>query len=73
MGTESFLRPSSELSVRFCFICFDGSKTLKQLQIMKDSGLEIKEYDEQFVRENCSSIVIGIERLKKFVQNYKTI
>ncbi|RXG51115.1 Aspartate aminotransferase [Armadillidium vulgare] len=41
MSNTEFLRPSNELSVRFCFVCFDGTQALKSYKALKDKGIKL--------------------------------
>ncbi|KAL7634953.1 UNVERIFIED_CONTAM: hypothetical protein RMT77_015334 [Armadillidium vulgare] len=73
MSNTEFLRPSNELSVRFCFVCFDGTQALKSYKALKDKGIKLDSSDEQgkkFLEENCQNLVQGMQRLKEWVRKY---
>ena len=65
------MRPSEELTVRFCFVCFDGANALKQLQTIKKNPSEMNlSFNEDFLSQNLTSLVDGVKRLKTFVQKH---
>ncbi|XP_050729782.1 aspartate aminotransferase-like [Eriocheir sinensis] len=64
MSSHPFLRPASELTTRFCFVCFDGSVALQALRTQPDSSSPLS---EEFVREHCQALVRGVEKLKQWV------
>ena len=67
-GGPSFLRPVEELTVRLCFINFDGSAALKASEAV---GLRSPLPDD-FVEKNCELTAGGIQALKKWVLTQKT-
>lgn len=64
MSSHPFLRPASELTTRFCFVCFDGSVALQALRMQLDYSSPLS---EEFVREHCQAVVRGVEKLKQWV------
>lgn len=68
MSSKTFLRPSSELTTRFCFVAFDGAEALQALRALPDASGPLR---DEFVREHCQTIVKGVERLKQWVVKNK--
>ena len=66
-GGPAFLRPSTELTVRMCFVNFDGSVALKASMAI---GLH-NPLPEGFVEEHCVLTVGGIQVLKQWILNQK--
>ncbi|MPC95663.1 hypothetical protein E2C01_090883 [Portunus trituberculatus] len=64
MSSQPFLRPSSELTTRFCFVCFDGAAALRTLRTLPSSSSPL---GDDFVREHCPTVVKGVESLKQWV------
>ena len=64
MSSHPFLRPSSELTTRFCFVCFDGSEVLRALRTLPATSAPLQ---EEFIRDHCPTIVNGVERLRNWV------
>lgn len=64
MSSQPFLRPSSELTTRFCFVCFDGAAALQTLRTLPSSSAPLGDH---FVREHCPTVVKGVENLKQWV------
>ena len=66
-GGPDFLRPAQELTVRLCFVHFDGSLALKASQAVSlDNPLPAG-----FVEEHCKSTADGIQALKEWVLSQK--
>ncbi|XP_069998079.1 aspartate aminotransferase [Penaeus vannamei] len=63
MSAHAFLRPPEEFTTRFCFVCFDGSNALEAAQGKPAS----ETLGDDFVRQYCSPVVEGVERLKSWV------
>lgn len=56
-GGPGFLRPDDELTVRLCFVNFDGAKALQESRrIGIDNPLP-----ENFVQEACTPVYDGIQ------------
>ena len=66
-GGPSFLRPVEELTVRLCFVNFDGSVALKTSEAV---GLD-KPLPNGFVEKHCELTAGGIQALKKWVLTQK--
>ena len=66
MPSTPFLRPSSELTTRFCFVCFDGKKALDAIKASKNTV-----FNDDFVKENCTPIIEGVERIKTWIKTLK--
>lgn len=62
-GGPSFLRPVEELTVRLCFVNFDGSVALKASEAC---GLK-KPLPDDFVEKYCDLTASGIQALKNWV------
>ena len=62
-GGPSFLRPVEELTVRLCFVNFDGSVALKASEAC---GLK-KPLPDDFVEKCCELTASGIQALKNWV------
>ncbi|XP_074653756.1 aspartate aminotransferase-like isoform X1 [Tubulanus polymorphus] len=62
-GGPAFLRPSTELTVRLCFVNFDGALALKA---SRDIGLDVN-LDDQFIQTYCQVTYDGIKALVKWV------
>lgn len=60
---SDFLREDEELTVRLCFVDFDG---LFAMQMVGNYGV----LDEHFVQRAAPKVVEGIQRLKSFVQKH---
>ena len=60
---SDFLREDEELTVRLCFVDFDG---LFAMQMIGNYGV----LDEHFVQRAAPKVVEGIQRLKSFVQKH---
>jgi len=72
MPSSYFLLGEDDLSVRFCFVEFDGGKCLKELQLaQKGSGAKLN--GRQFVEVNCPQIVKGVKRIVDLVNKLKNI
>ncbi|KAK4307444.1 hypothetical protein Pmani_020793 [Petrolisthes manimaculis] len=66
MSSHPFLRPVEDLSTRFCFVCFDGSKALRALEdLPKDTPIT-----DDFLHQHCLSLVKGVRQLKEWVVKY---
>ena len=63
MPGSAFLRPEEELTTRFCYVDFDGTKAM---EVLMDKGELIN--NEKFVQDNAPKIVQGIQNLKAFVK-----
>jgi len=68
MPSSSFLLSEEDLSVRFCFVPFDGAACLKELEKMEATAASIQN-GEEFVRANCPEIVKGVEKLANLVKS----
>ncbi|PIK55527.1 putative aspartate aminotransferase [Apostichopus japonicus] len=68
-GGPAFLRPETELTVRLCFIDFDGAKALEESTRM---GLN-RPLDDKFVAQHCSSMYTAINKLAKWVEDTKKL
>lgn len=66
-GGPSFLRPVEELTVRLCFVNFDGHAALKASESV---GLN-NPLPDDFVKEYCELTAEGILALKKWVISQK--
>jgi len=64
MPSSSFLLGHEELTVRFCFVEFDGGKCMLEL---REKGLE----GADFVNTHCPNIVKGVQRLVKLVNSLR--
>ncbi len=52
-----YLRPKGELTVRFCYVNFDGAKALsKSIETGRDKALNMK-----FMMKYCKETVDGVE------------
>lgn len=56
-GGPGFLRPDDELTVRLCFVNFDGVKALGE---SKRLGLDVP-LPESFVHTHCTPVHDGIQ------------
>ncbi|KAK3856091.1 hypothetical protein Pcinc_037549, partial [Petrolisthes cinctipes] len=66
MSSHPFLRPAEDLSTRFCFVCFDGSKALRALEdLPKDTPIT-----DDFLLQNCLSLGPRVKQLKEWVVKY---
>ena len=59
---QAFLRPENEFTFRLCYINFDGEKAL---EASRKIGLDVK-LTEEFLRENCSNTLRGVDALTKW-------
>lgn len=66
-GGPSFLRPVQELTVRLCFVNFDGAVALKASEAI---GLD-NPLPDGFVEKHCELTAGGIQALKKWVLSQK--
>lgn len=66
-GGPAFLRPVQELTVRLCFVNFDGSIALKASEAI---GLG-EPLPDGFVEKHCALTADGIQALKKWTLNQK--
>lgn len=66
-GGPAFLRPVQELTVRLCFVNFDGSIALKASEGI---GLN-KPLPDGFVEKHCSLTAGGIQALKQWTLDQK--
>lgn len=66
-GGPAFLRPIEELTVRLCYVNFDGQHALKASEAI---GLQIP-LPEEFVEEHCSLTANSIQALKQWVTKQK--
>ena len=66
-GGPAFLRPLQELTVRLCFVNFDGSVALKASEAI---GLH-NPLPHGFVEEHCMLTAGGIQALKQWILNQK--
>lgn len=66
-GGPSFLRPVEELTVRLCFVNFDGSAALEASEAV---GLD-NPLPSGFVDKHCELTTAGIQALKKWVLTQK--
>jgi len=66
-GGPLFLRPVEELTVRLCFINFDGTVALKASEAV---GLD-NSLPDAFVEKHCELTAGGIQALKKWVLSQK--
>ena len=66
-GGPSFLRPAEELTVRLCFVNFNGSVALKASEAV---GLE-NPLPDDFVEKHCELTAGGIQALKTWVLTQK--
>ncbi|CAD5115692.1 DgyrCDS4643 [Dimorphilus gyrociliatus] len=58
-GGPAFLRPNNELTVRFCYVNFDGTKPLeKSREIGLDNPLP-KGFMEEYIPDMCNGIKVG--------------
>ncbi|CAG0895313.1 unnamed protein product [Cyprideis torosa] len=64
---EAFLRPSSELTTRLCFINFDGGPFLASI-LDRLPGATITDED---IRRFCPKTVQGIEAIKAFIMKHQ--
>lgn len=63
-GGPAFLRPETELTIRLCYVNFDGAKALAASERI---GLE-SSLPENFVQSQCSQLYDGIQVLKQWVK-----
>lgn len=63
-GGPAFLRPEDELTVRLCFVNFDGAKALAESERV---GLETP-LPDNFVQTKCSHLHEGIQVLKQWIK-----
>ncbi|XP_052807101.1 aspartate aminotransferase-like [Mya arenaria] len=63
-GGPGFLRPEDELTVRLCFVHFDGAKALAESERL---GLE-RPLPDNFVHTHCTTVYEGIQRLVDWVK-----
>ncbi|XP_070535521.1 aspartate aminotransferase-like isoform X2 [Ptychodera flava] len=63
-GGPAFLRPVDDLTVRLCYINFDGGKAM---QASRKRGTE-GPLDDDFVVEHCRTLMEAIQALKKWVE-----
>lgn len=66
-GGPAFLRPVQELTVRLCFVNFDGSIALKASETI---GLN-NSLPDGFVEKHCALTAGGIQALKQWTLNQK--
>ena len=66
-GGPLLLRPAEELTVRLCFVNFDGSVALKASEAV---GLE-NPLPDDFVEKHCELTAGGIQALKNWVLKQK--
>lgn len=66
-GGPSFLRPVQELTMRLCFVNFDGAVALKASEAI---GLD-NPLPDGFVEKHCELTAGGIQALKKWVLSQK--
>ena len=63
-GGPAFLRPENELTIRLCYVNFDGAKALAESEKM---GLDVG-LPDNFVQTQCSQLYDGIQ--VTFVMKY---
>ena len=61
-GSE-FLRPAHELTVRLCYVDFDGTSAMQALE-------RGETLDQDFMHAYMGNLVKGIAMLKQFVKKY---
>ena len=72
MPAINFHMPDEDLSTRFCFVCFDGQKTLDAIKSLREAtggsagGYRDVALTEDFVKEHCGHLVEGVQALKKW-------
>lgn len=66
-GGPAFLRPVQELTVRLCFVNFDGSIALKASEAI---GLD-DPLPDGFVEKHCALTAVGIQALKQWTLSQK--
>ncbi|XP_064643862.1 aspartate aminotransferase-like [Lineus longissimus] len=62
-GGPAFIRPLEELTVRLCFVNFDGAEALR---VSRNLGLE-KELNDEFLKLYCTQLYDGIKALSSWV------
>ncbi|KAL7630911.1 UNVERIFIED_CONTAM: hypothetical protein RMT77_018804, partial [Armadillidium vulgare] len=73
MSNTMFLLPPEDLTVRFCFVCFDGSKALRAYQNLQENCFTVDPFNDlgkEFIEKNCQNLVQGLERLKNWVKKH---
>ncbi|XP_052284109.1 aspartate aminotransferase-like isoform X4 [Dreissena polymorpha] len=64
-GGPGFLRPETELTVRLCFVHFDGSDALLESERIGRGT----PFPEDFVRTHCTNVHDGIQKMSRWVIN----
>lgn len=65
-GGPAFLRPEDELTVRLCFVNFDGAKALKESE-----RIGLNQYlPDDFVQRFCTNVHDGIQALVRWIQKH---
>jgi len=67
MPSSSFLLSEDDLSVRFCYVIFDGAKCMKEREALGDNHI----LGDAFVKEFCPELVRGVQSLCKWVNEWK--
>jgi len=67
MPSSSFLLEEDDLSVRFCYVIFDGTKCMQEFQNLGDP----KVLGDDFVEKFCPELVKGVQHLCEWVRKWK--
>jgi len=67
MPSSSFLLSEDDLSVRFCYVIFDGAKCMKELDVLGDNNI----IGDDFVEKFCPELVRGVQNICEWVNRWK--